>query len=77
MASVNSAVSPQPSRDLTDFQHQIDEMVTNGHSNAQIVKALNRLGFHTSERSLKRYLKRSGTRRHRGAPGVNIGGVND
>ena len=77
MEPTASAASPPPSRGFPDFQHQIEEMVTNGHSNVQIIKALNRLGFHTSEISLKRYLRRSGIRRRRGAPGVNIGGIND
>jgi hypothetical protein len=57
-----------------EFQHRIEEMVEEGHSNPQIVAALKRLGFKTSTRSLERCLQRCG---RPGTPGVRIGGVTD
>jgi hypothetical protein len=60
-----------------EFQHRIEEMVEEGHSNPQIVAALKQLSFKISTRSLERYLQRWGRRRPAGTPGVRIGGVTD
>ena len=62
---------------FSEFQHHIEEMLNEGRTNTQIVAALARLGFKTSIRSLQRFLKSSGLRRHSGAVGVRVGGVSD
>jgi hypothetical protein len=81
MAVVDGMASPHLARDPEDrfpeFQHHIDDMLNEGHTNPQIVAALKRLGFKTSTRSLKRYLQRWGRRCPAGTPGVRIGGVTD
>jgi hypothetical protein len=64
-----------PEDRFPEFQHHINDMLNEGHTNPQIVAALKRLGFKTSTRSLKRYLQRCGRRRPAGTPGVRIGGV--
>jgi hypothetical protein len=73
--------SPHPARDpedrFSEFQHHIEEMLNEGHTNPQIVAALTRLGFKTSIRSLQRFLKSRGLRRPSGAIGARIGGVSD
>src|SRR5277367_1689302 len=73
--------SPHPARDsegrLSEFQHHIEEMLNEGHTNSQIVAALTRLGFKTSTRSLQRFLKSRGLRRPSGTTGIKIGGVSD
>jgi hypothetical protein len=60
-----------------EFQHHIEEMLNEGHTNPQIVAALARLGFETSTRRLQLFLKSRGLRRPSGATGVRIGGVTD
>jgi hypothetical protein len=73
--------SPRPADGLEDlfseFQHHIDDMLNEGHTNPQIIAELKRLGFETSTRSLKRCLQRWGRRRPAGTRGVRIGGVTD
>jgi hypothetical protein len=60
MAVVDGIASSYPARDpedrFSEFQHHIDDMLNKGYINPQIVAELNRLGFKTSIRSLKRYL---------------------
>src|SRR5947209_2180953 len=63
--------SPHTARDPVDlfseFQHHIEEMLNEGHTNPQVVAALTRLGFKTSIRSLQRFLKSSDLHRPSGA----------
>ena len=77
MAAVNSVASPPSARNQEDrfheFQHHIQEMLDEGHTNPEIVAALKRLGFKTSTRSLQRFLKSSGLRRPSGTAGVRTG----
>src|SRR5256885_14460600 len=74
-----ACLQPLAARDLDEpffeFQHHIEEMLDEGHTNPQIVAPLARLAFKTSIRSLQRFLKSSGLRRPSGAVGVRIGGV--
>src|SRR5256884_2242037 len=81
MAAVDGIASPHPARYPEDrffeFQHHIDDMLNEGHTNPQIVAALKRLGFKTSTRSLQRCLQKWGRRRPAGTPGIRIGGVTD
>jgi hypothetical protein len=57
MAAVAGMASPHPACDPEDrffeFQHHINNMLDEGHTNPQICAALKRLGFKTSTRSLK------------------------
>ena len=74
--------SPHTARDpveffFSEFQHHIEEMLNEGHTNPQVVAALTRLGFKTSIRSLQRFLKSSGLHRPSGAVGVRVGGVSN
>jgi hypothetical protein len=62
---------------FSEFQHHIDNMLNEGHTNPQIVAALDRSGFKTSKTSLKRYLQRRGRRRPAGTPGARIDVVTD
>jgi hypothetical protein len=76
MAAVDGMASPHPARDpedrFSEFQHHINDMLNEDHTNPQIVAALKRLGFKTSTRSLKRCLQRWGRRRPAGTRGVRI-----
>jgi len=53
MAADEGMASPHPARRFSEFQHHIDDMLNEGHTNPQIVAALKLLGFKTSTRSLK------------------------
>ena len=72
-----SSPTRDPEDRFSEFQYHIDDMLNEGHTNPQIVAALDRLGFKTSIRSLKRYLQRWGCRRPAGTRGVRIGGVTE
>ena len=81
MAAVHGIASPHRAPDpedrFSEFQHHIYDMLNEGHTNAQIVASLKRLGFKTSISSLKRCLQRWGRRRPAGTRGALIGGVTD
>jgi hypothetical protein len=59
------------------FQADIQEMVSNGYTNSNIISELARRGLTTKERTLKRRLYLWGIRRPKGTPGVTIGGIID
>src|SRR5947209_15390106 len=74
--------SPHTARDpveffFSEFQHHIEEMLNEGHTNPHIVAALTRLGLKTSIRSLQQFLKSSGLHRPVSAVGLRVGGVSD
>src|SRR5436305_14550809 len=60
-----------------EFQHHIEEMLNEGHTNPQIVATLTRLGLKTSIRSLRQFLKSWGLHRPSSAVGLRVGGVSD
>src|SRR5437868_5185172 len=62
---------------LPEFQHHIEEMLNEGHTNPQIVATLTRLGLKTSIRSLQQFLKSSGLHRPSSAVGLRVGDVSD
>ena len=62
---------------LPEFQHHIEEMLNEGHTNPQIVATLKRLGLKTFIRSLQQFLKSSGFHRPSSAVGLRVGGVSD
>ena len=64
-------------QDLAEYQHHIQEMVTNGYTNNDIVADLTRRGLKVSERTLKRLLQVWGIQRVNGTPGVKTGGATD
>src|SRR5271154_3345086 len=62
---------------LSAFQADIQEMVSNGYTNSNIVAELARRGLTTKERTLKRRLHLWGIRRQNGSTGVTIGTITD
>jgi hypothetical protein len=62
---------------FSSFQADIQEMVSNGYTNSNIVAELARRGLTTKERTLKRRLHLWGIRRPNGTPGVTIGRIID
>jgi hypothetical protein len=63
--------------DLAEYQHYIQEMVINGHTNNDIVADLARRGVTISNSTLKRRLHFWGIRRANSIIGVKVGGVTD
>jgi hypothetical protein len=62
---------------LAEYQHHIQEMVSNGYTNNDIIADLASQGLKVTKRTLKRRLQFWGIRRANGTPGVKINGVTD
>jgi hypothetical protein len=78
MAVADDMASPHPARDpedqFSEFHNDIYEMVQHQRlSNDEVIAALKRRGFETSQKSLKRRLQAWGIRREQGVIGVRTG----